>query len=37
MLTVRKNCVFVKESCFWDTDPVEILFQGVSETPEFLQ
>ena len=35
MLTVRKNRVFVKESCFWDTDPVEILFQGVSETPEF--
>ena len=35
MLTVKNHRVFVDESCFWDTDPVEILFQGVSETPEF--
>ena len=36
MLTVRKNRVFVKESCYWATYPIEILFQGVSETPEFI-
>lgn len=36
MLTVKDNHVFVNESCFWATDPIELLFQGVSETPEFI-
>ena len=36
MLTVKDHHVFVDDSCFWANDPTEILFQGVSETPEFL-
>lgn len=35
MLTVKNHRVFVDESCFWTTDPLEILLQGASETPVY--